>query len=182
MQIERLRVGTSRRRLGHHRVVVVVVAAAVMMPGHHRRRRLVLAVVTAAVMAALVMLLGDSLLLLHGRHGLWRWNDRGQLLVRSVQVLPVVTFAVVRRRLRSVLDQRVQTLDLLVLGGVVDRTLAVLIEGQLGAVAEQPSDRGQVAPGRGKVQRRGPVAVAQVRVDALIFDLCLRVVKWTLFS
>lgn len=109
MQVERLRVGTSRRRLGHHRVVVVVVvAASVMMPGHHRRRRLVLAVVTAAVMAALVMLLGDSLLLLlHGRHGLWRWNDRGQLLVRPVQVLPVVTFAVVRRRLRSVLDQRV---------------------------------------------------------------------------
>uniref|UniRef100_A0A182IRU7 Uncharacterized protein n=1 Tax=Anopheles atroparvus TaxID=41427 RepID=A0A182IRU7_ANOAO len=71
----------------------------------------------------------------------------------------------------TVLYQRVQTLDLLVLGRIVDRALAVFVQRQLRTVVQQPAHHAQVAPRRGKVERRGAVTVAQIRIDRLVLDL-----------
>jgi hypothetical protein len=65
----------------------------------------------------------------------------------------------------------------LILCGVVDRTLAVLVQRETSAVLEQPTDRLQVAPGGGEVEWSRSVAVSQVRVDSLLLDLAMAVIK-----
>lgn len=69
------------------------------------------------------------------------------------------------------LDQCVQALDLLIFGSIVDGAFTVLIQRQFGTVAQQPSHCGQVSTGSGKVKRSGTIAVTEIRIDTLIFDL-----------
>lgn len=68
-------------------------------------------------------------------------------------------------------DLKKTHLNLLIFSGVVNRRLAVLVQGQLGSVIEQPADHGEVSPGGGKVQWCGAIAVPQVGIDALVLDL-----------
>lgn len=71
----------------------------------------------------------------------------------------------------AMLDEHVKALDLLVLGGVVDRTLAVLVQREAGSVTEQPSHGCQVATGGGEMEWCGAVTVSQIWVDSLVFHL-----------
>lgn len=71
----------------------------------------------------------------------------------------------------AVLNQGVQTLHLLILGSVVDRTLSVFVERKLCTVTQQPPDSRQMSPGGSKVKRGGTITVTKIRIDTLILDL-----------
>lgn len=62
-------------------------------------------------------------------------------------------------------------LHLVVLGGVVDGTLAVLVDDELGAVSQQPAHHLHMSAAGGEVQGCCAVPVTQVRVHALVLDL-----------
>lgn len=68
-------------------------------------------------------------------------------------------------------------LNLLIFGCIVDRTFAVFVQRQLCSVIEQPAHCSQMAARGGKMQRRGAVAVAQIRIDALFVHLVSRIVE-----
>lgn len=59
----------------------------------------------------------------------------------------------------------------MVLGRVVDGTLAVLVQRETRSVTEQPPDGGQMATRGGEVEWGGAVTVSQIWVDSLVFHL-----------